>query len=115
LRAFFANSEIYHTGKIMRSDHFSYHIIWSDEDGEYVGLCSEFPSLSLLDRSPEGALAGVRRLVRGAVRDMGSAGEIVPSVNAAEKPLAVVFESLRGSITLPQKAKMKSLIREGRR
>lgn len=27
-------------------DHYTYRVNWSGEDGEYVGLCAEFPSLS---------------------------------------------------------------------
>lgn len=30
------------------SEKFSYRIVWSEEDTEYVGLCDQFPSLSWL-------------------------------------------------------------------
>lgn len=59
------------------SDHYSYRITWSGEDDEHVGLCAEFPSLSWL-ATPEEALSGVRRLVRGCVADMRASGEPVP-------------------------------------
>jgi predicted HicB family RNase H-like nuclease len=62
----------------MTQDHFTYRVTWSPEDGEHVGLCAEFPSLSWLDTTPEGALAGVRRLVADVVRDMVANGEKVP-------------------------------------
>ena len=29
-------------------DKYTYRVTWSEEDGEYVGLCAEFPSLSWL-------------------------------------------------------------------
>ena len=29
-------------------DRYTYRITWSSEDGEHVGLCAEFPSLSWL-------------------------------------------------------------------
>jgi len=29
-------------------DYYTYRVTWSAEDNEYVGLCSEFPSLSWL-------------------------------------------------------------------
>ena len=38
----------------------------------------EFPSLSWLAATPEGALAGIRRLVADVVRDMTANGEKVP-------------------------------------
>lgn len=60
------------------SDHYTYRITWSAEDGEHVGLCAEFPSLSWLAATPEEVLSGVRRLVRGCVADMRASGEPVP-------------------------------------
>jgi hypothetical protein len=42
---------------------YHYHIVWSEEDGEWVGLCDEFPSLSWLARTKGDALAGIQRLV----------------------------------------------------
>ncbi|PJA42533.1 MAG: toxin-antitoxin system HicB family antitoxin, partial [Lysobacterales bacterium CG_4_9_14_3_um_filter_62_6] len=32
----------------MNTRHYTYRVIWSDEDVEFVGLCAEFPSLSWL-------------------------------------------------------------------
>ena len=29
----------------LKNDHFRYRVTWSEDDGEYVGLCIEFPSL----------------------------------------------------------------------
>ena len=37
----------------------AYHVRWSKEDGEYVATTDSFPSLSWLDPSPVGALAGL--------------------------------------------------------
>ena len=62
----------------MNADHYTYRVTWSPEDGEHVGLCAEFPSLSWLASSPDAALKGVRRLVAQAVEDMRAAGEDVP-------------------------------------
>ncbi|MGN6085414.1 type II toxin-antitoxin system HicB family antitoxin [Trinickia sp.] len=62
----------------MAQDHFTYRVTWSPEDGEHVGLCAEFPSLSWLDTTPEGALAGIRQLVIDVVREMTANGEKVP-------------------------------------
>jgi predicted HicB family RNase H-like nuclease len=60
------------------AERYTYRVVWSEEDGEYVGLCAEFPSLSWLARSQAAALAGVVRLVRRVVADMAKAGEAVP-------------------------------------
>jgi predicted RNase H-like HicB family nuclease len=60
------------------ADHFTYRVSWSEEDGEYVGTCAEFPSLSHLDAAPEQALRGIRALVNDVVVDMRAHGEPVP-------------------------------------
>ena len=45
----------------MSVDHYTYRVTWSPEDGEHVGLCVEFHSLSWLATSPEEALSGIRK------------------------------------------------------
>ncbi len=62
----------------MNVDHYTYRVTWSPEDGEHVGLCAEFPSLSWLDGSPEAALAGIRQMVAEVVADMTKAREEIP-------------------------------------
>ena len=68
----------------MKNAHFTYRITWSPEDNEHVGLCVEFPSLSWLAKTPDGALVGIRNVVAEAVADMKANGEQVP-VAIAEK------------------------------
>lgn len=63
----------------MSADHYTYRVTWSTEDGEHVGLCAEFPSLSWLAETPEAALKGIRQVVSEAVADMQSAGETIPA------------------------------------
>jgi predicted HicB family RNase H-like nuclease len=62
----------------MNTDHYTYRVTWSAEDGEHVGLCAEFPSLSWLAPTPEAALAGVRSTVADVVADMQTQGEDIP-------------------------------------
>lgn len=64
--------------KTLPNDHYSYRVIWSQEDREYVGMCAEFPSLSWLAPTPEQALQGIRKLVAETVDDMKKSGESVP-------------------------------------
>ena len=66
----------------MKTDHYTYRVTWSPEDGEHVGLCAEFPSLSWLADTPEAALAGIRTLVAEVVADMAEAGETPPTALA---------------------------------
>ena len=59
-------------------ERYSWRVVWSPEDGEYVGTCAEFPALSWLDRSPERALSGIRHTVTECVTDLRRNGEPVP-------------------------------------
>ena len=68
----------------MNLNHYTYRVTWSPEDGEHVGLCVEFPSLSWLADKPEAALAGIRRVVGEVVADLQANAEPVP-VPLAEK------------------------------
>lgn len=61
-----------------KDDKYTYRVTWPEEDAEYVGLCTEFPSLSWLARSPESALKGIRLVVIDVVADMVQNGEQVP-------------------------------------
>ncbi len=65
----------------MSVDHcdYKYRVTWSPEDGEYVGLCAELPSLAWLAETPEEALSGIRQVAVESVADMLSNGEIVPA------------------------------------
>jgi hypothetical protein len=58
--------------------HDTYRVIWSEDDGEFVGLCAEFPSLSHLDQCQAEALAGITQLVADSVSDMPVSGETPP-------------------------------------
>ena len=66
-------------------DLYTYRIMWSTEDEEWVGLCAELPSLSWLADSPESALSGIRTVVADAVADMQSIGEPVPEPLATRR------------------------------
>ena len=74
---------------------YLYRITWSDEDAEYVGLCAEFPSLSWLSRTPEGALKGISKLVAEVVADLTDKQESVP------EPLAVRRYSGKFMVRIP--------------
>ena len=58
--------------------HYTFRVIWSAEDQEFVGLCAEFPSLSYLDQDQIVALKGVTGLVKDLVNTLESEQEQVP-------------------------------------
>ena len=79
----------------MSLDHYTYRVTWSPEDGEHVGLCIEFPSLSWLAETPEKALAGVRKVVAEVVADLEASGELIP------KPLSEKHYSGEFRVRIP--------------
>lgn len=62
----------------MNIQHYTYRVTWSPEDGEHVGLCTEFPSLSWLAKTPAAALKGIQKVVADVVADLQARGEHVP-------------------------------------
>jgi len=59
--------------------HYTYRVTWSEEDGEHIALCAEFPSLSYLAKSPTAALKNIVKLVEEVVDDMAANGEQIPT------------------------------------
>jgi len=70
---------------MLKNDHYTYRVIWSEEDNEYAGLCTEFPSLSWLDETPEKALRGIRQLVSEVIEDMRKNNEDIPEPFSVRK------------------------------
>lgn len=70
---------------MLKNDYYTYRVTWSVEDNKYVGLCSEFPSLSWLALDQESALNGIRKVVAEVVVDMQTNGEEIPEPIAAKK------------------------------
>lgn len=67
------------------TDLYTYRVTWSDEDQEFVGLCSEFPSLSWLAESSTDALLGIRNLVDECIVDMKENNEPIPEALSTKK------------------------------
>ena len=60
------------------TNRYTYQTAWSAEDGEFIGICAEFPSLSWLAPSPDEAFAGIRRVVADCAEDMSRENEPLP-------------------------------------
>ena len=61
-----------------QADRYTYRVTWSEEDQEYVGLCTEFPSLSWLEQTQIKALTGIQNLVLETIKDMQNENEEIP-------------------------------------
>ena len=57
---------------------YTYRVTWSEGDGEFVGTCAEFPSLSWLASDGADAFTGIRNLVADVLEDMAETGETPP-------------------------------------
>jgi hypothetical protein len=62
------------------SDHipYTYSVFWSEDDANWIGTCTEFPSLSHLAAEPRVAVTGIRDLTWDVARDTRANGEPVP-------------------------------------
>ena len=78
-----------------KKDKYAYRVLWSEDDQEYVGLCSEFSSLSWLEPTQEKALKGIRKLVSECISDLNKNGEEVPN------PIAVRDYSGKFMVRVP--------------
>lgn len=58
--------------------YYTYRVIWSEDDNEFVGLCAEFPSLSYLASTQQKALNGILNVVTEVVKDMAANNETIP-------------------------------------
>ena len=65
------------------ADSYRYTVHWSEEDGEWVGRCGAFPSLSWLAPCRDEALAGIRDLVAEGVAALEASGRKTPEATAA--------------------------------
>lgn len=70
---------------VRETDKYTYRVMWSDEDEEFLGLCAEFTSLSWLAASPEEALQGIRSVVKECVDDLAGSGDDVPQAITTKK------------------------------
>ena len=79
----------------IKNDHYTYRITWSADDEEYVGLCTEFSSLSWVASTPEAALKGIRNVVADVVKDMQTNNEKIP------EPIAIKNYSGKFMVRVP--------------
>lgn len=93
----------------MDSKLYTYRVTWSPDDGEHVGLCAEFPSLSWLDADPAKAFAGISSLVADVVADMAASGEPIP------QPLSDKQYSGRFAVRVPSMVHRKLAIEAAER
>jgi predicted HicB family RNase H-like nuclease len=79
----------------MNADRYTYRVTWSEEDGEFVGLCAEFPSLSWLSPKQPSALSGIVSLVGDVLEDMRANAERIP------EPFSIKHYSGKFQVRIP--------------
>jgi predicted HicB family RNase H-like nuclease len=63
---------------VSTAEHYTYRVVWSPEDQEFVGTVLELPSLSWLEPDSGSAFSGIQQLARDVVADLEKSGEPVP-------------------------------------
>ncbi len=62
----------------MAEHEYRYWTEWSEEDGEWVGLCDGFPLVSWLDPDRRAAEEGIRAVIAEAVEHLRAQGKPLP-------------------------------------
>jgi predicted RNase H-like HicB family nuclease len=57
---------------------YMFQVVWSEEEGQWVGFCPAFYRLSTFEPTEEAALASIIQLVEAVVEDMRLKGEEPP-------------------------------------
>jgi len=57
---------------------YTYEVMFSAEEGDYIATCREFPDLSSLGDTHEEALAGIEFLVSDVIEELRHRGDPVP-------------------------------------
>jgi predicted HicB family RNase H-like nuclease len=65
--------------KLSPVDHYTYRLAWSDKNKEFIATVVEFPSLSWIAGTREGALDGLTAVVADVLEDMAAEGEEIPA------------------------------------
>ena len=69
----------------MDENDYMYRVFYSEEDGEYVAKCTEFPSMSSLHENAPDALRDMMDLIADTLEDMRESGEEPPEpLNSVE-------------------------------
>ena len=63
---------------VPENDKYTYRVLWSEENNEFLVLCAEFPSLSWLASTSEKALKGICSVVKDCIADMSKSNEDLP-------------------------------------
>lgn len=61
------------------ADRYTFRLAWSSRDEEFVATVVEFPSLSWIADTREGALIGLTTLVAEVLQDLAAEGEEIPA------------------------------------
>lgn len=60
------------------ANEYQYSVVWSDEDGAFVGRVVEFPSLAAHGKTLENALHEINQVVGFVLEELAESGESVP-------------------------------------
>ncbi len=88
----------------IKTKDYTFELIWSEDDEEFVGRCLEFPLLSHLDKSEVRALQGIMKLIEDVLQDLANDG--------VEAPVPLRLRDYSGDVRLrlsPEKHKRAAI------
>lgn len=65
-------------------ERYNYCVRWSEEDQEYVGTCSKYPSLSWLSKNPGEAFNGIVKIVVEVEKDIKNSNPSICDINSGK-------------------------------
>jgi predicted RNase H-like HicB family nuclease len=68
---------------------YAYRVFWSDEDGEFVAVCSEIPGLSGLAATEAGAIEELKVVIAGWLEHLSEQGIAWPEPDQAARTASV--------------------------
>ncbi len=74
-------------------DQYRFWTEWSEEDGEWVGLCDGFPLISWLEPDRQAAESGIRVVVAEAIKHLLTEGKPVPEPGVEWPPQVAAVQS----------------------
>ena len=67
------------TNALYPAEKYTYRVLWSEDARRYVGVCSEFPTLSFQAATHAVALDGIIAWVREMLENIRRLGQVAPT------------------------------------
>ncbi|WP_419928954.1 antitoxin HicB [Candidatus Poriferisocius sp.] len=87
-------------------DQYRFWTEWSEEDGEWVGLCDGFPLVSWVEPDQEAAESGIRAVVAEDIEDLVAEAKPLPKPGVEWPPQTLAPKDPRPQQSAPPSARL---------